>query len=268
MQLLVLALWALVLMVVAVLLGAVLDIPDSQTVTQSSSHATLFLLWNVFSQFMMFALPVLLVAWMYYRGAQRDFYRLAFSSRRWLLSLAGVAVMLLLVPLIDWLTVWNDGWNIPESLRKIGEGSQQTVETLMRECHPLLTLFGLALVPALCEELFFRVGIQNLLQKWLKNSHVAIWLTAIIFSLAHGELFAFLPRLLLGALLGYLYVYGRSLLVNVMVHFANNALVVLAYAFASGSFDPSAPLAVAPLLTALCALTAAAVFYVSFLRRR
>lgn len=261
MQLLVLALWALVFMVVAALAGVAAGVSDGE-----SGSGPAFLLWNVFSQLMTFALPVALVAWMYYYGAQRDFYRFDFSSRCWRLSLAGVAVLLLLVPLIDWLTVWNDSWNLPESLRSAGEQSQEKVTSLMKECPLALNLFGLALVPALCEELFFRAGIQNLLQKWFKSPHAAIWVTAAVFSLAHGELFAFLPRFLLGALLGYLYVYGRSLLVNVVAHFVNNAIVVVAYALASGSFDPSAPLAVAPLLTVLCTLAAGALLYVVFLR--
>jgi hypothetical protein len=204
-----------------------------------------------------------------------------------MLALAGVAVLLLLVPIIDWLSIWNDGWHwsgawepLERSLREAGEQSQQMVEGFMKECYPLLNLFALALIPALCEELFFRAGIQNLLQCWFSSRHpgeesgvglhAAVWVTAALFSLAHGEVFAFLPRFLLGALLGYLYVYGRSLLVNVVVHFVNNAVIVVAYALMSGDgsqFDPSAPLATAPVLTFVCTLAALALFWFVFLRR-
>ncbi len=271
MHLLVLALWSLVLMVVAVVAGAALGISGTPSVTQSHGHAVVFLLWNVAVQLLTFALPVVLVTWMYYRDNQRDFYRLDFGRRRWMLALAGVAVLLFLVPLTDWLTTWNDSWPLPEGLRKVGEESQQTVEALMKECHPLLGLFGLALIPALCEELFFRAGVQNLLRRWFKNPHAAVWVAAAIFSLAHFELSAFLPRFFLGALLGYLYLYGRSLLVNVTAHFVNNAIIVLAYAIAAdgnSGFDPSAPLAVPPLLTVACILVAAALFYGVFLRHK
>jgi len=208
---------------------------------------------------------------MYFYGEQREFYRLDLSGRRWMLSLAGVVLLLLLVPLTDWLDTWNNSWPLPDALRSIGDRSQHIVTAMMKECPLALTLFGLALVPALCEELFFRVGIQNLLQRWFKNPHAAIWVTAAVFSLAHGEVFSFLPRFLLGALLGYLYVYGRSLLVNVVVHFVNNAIVVATYALAVGgsaSFNPSEPLAVPFALTLLCTLAAAALFYAAFLRRQ
>lgn len=268
MQLLVLALWALVLMVVAVFIGMAVG------VSGKPGEATAdFLLYNALVQLMTFALPVLLVTWMYHCDSQRAFYKLDFGRRSWRLALAGIVVLVLFVPLTDWLAVWNDGWHFSgvwepfeRRLREAGEQSQGMVESLMKECHPLLNLLGLALVPALCEELFFRAGIQNLLQKWFKSPHAAIWVTAAVFSLAHGEVFAFLPRFLLGALLGYLYVYGRSLLVNVVAHFVNNAIVVVAYALVSGPFDPSAPLAVAPLLTVLCTLAAGALLYVVFLR--
>lgn len=271
MHLLVLALWALVMMVVAVVVGVAAGISG-----KPEENTTVFLLYNVLVQLLTFALPVLLVTWMYYRGSQRAFYKLDFSRRSWLLALAGIVLLFLLVPLTDWLAVWNDHWHLPGAwealerrLRDTGQQSEQVVESFMKGNHPLLNLFGLALVPALCEELFFRAGIQNLLQRWFKNGHAAVWVTAAVFSLAHGEVFAFLPRLLLGALLGYLYLYGRSLVVNVTVHFVNNAIIVVAYALLAGGgseFDPSAPLAVPALLVVACSLAALALFYVAFLR--
>lgn len=235
--------------------------------------------WQALSQVLMFALPALAVAWLYYREDQRRWLRIDVSGRRWLLALAGVVAMLLLVPLTDWLTTWNDALHLPralrpveESLRAAGEQSQGMLESLMREVNPWLSLLCVALVPAVCEELFFRAGIQNLLQRWWSSLrvdgtasavgvHAAVWVTAALFSLAHFEIFAFLPRLLLGALLGYLYVGGGSLLVNVAAHFVNNAIVVVAYWLASSrglGFDPAAPLAIGWEVTLAC--TAAAVF--------
>lgn len=235
--------------------------------------------WQALSQVLMFALPALAVAWLYYREDQRRWLRIDVSGRRWLLALAGVVAMLLLVPLTDWLTTWNDALHLPralrpveESLRAAGEQSQGMLESLMREVNPWLSLLCVALVPAVCEELFFRASIQNLLQRWWSplradgtasavGVHAAVWVTAALFSLAHFELFAFLPRLLLGALLGYLYVGGGSLLVNVAAHFVNNAIVVVAYWLASSrglGFDPAAPLAIGWEVTLAC--TVAAVF--------
>lgn len=274
MHLLVLAMLSLALMVLSVVIGVALGVPDGG----ESGTRSLFIIWNAITQVFTFGLPPVIVARMYYRDEVRSFLRFDVSGRNWLLGLAGVVVLMLLMPLTDWLSVWNDGWHwsgmweaVERELRRVGEMSQAMVESFLKECPPLLNLFGLALIPALCEELFFRAGVQNLLQRWFKNPHAAVWVTAALFSLAHGELFAFLPRFLLGALLGYLYVYGRSLLVNVLAHFANNAIVVVTYALMSGdstSFDPSAPLALSPLLTLACTLAAVALLVVVFGKTR
>lgn len=274
MHLLVLAMLSLALMVLSVVIGVALGVPDGG----ESGTRSLFIVWNAITQVFTFGLPPVIVARMYYRDEVRSFLRFDVSGRNWLLGLAGVVVLMLLMPLTDWLSVWNDGWHwsgmweaVERELRRVGEMSQTMVELTLRECHPLLSLLCVALVPAICEELFFRAGVQNLLQHWFKNVHVAVWVTAALFSLAHGEVFAFLPRFLLGALLGYLYVGGGSLVVNVLVHFVNNAIVVVTYALMSGdstSFDPSAPLALSPLLTLACTLAAVALLVVVFGKTR
>lgn len=269
MQLLVLAMLSLVLMVLATVAGVALGLAGGSEVGSRG----VFILWNAFTQIVVFGLPPVAVALMYRRGEEREWLRLDFSGRRWLLALSGVVVLMLLVPLTDWLAVWNDGWhfsgaweNVEREMRRIGEESQALVASTLRECHPLLSLLCVALVPALCEELFFRAGIQNLLQRWFKNVHVAVWVTAAVFSLAHGEVFAFLPRFLLGGLLGYLYVGGGSLIVNVLAHFFNNAMVVFFFWLATpdSGIDPTAPLALDWTVSLACSAAAVLLFWVTF----
>lgn len=269
MHLLVLAMLSLALMVLSVVIGVALGVPDGG----ESGTRSLFIVWNAITQVFTFGLPPVIVARMYYRDEVRSFLRFDVSGRNWLLGLAGVVVLMLLMPLTDWLSVWNDGWHwsgmweaVERELRRVGEMSQTMVELTLRECHPLLSLLCVALVPAICEELFFRAGVQNLLQRWFKNVHVAVWVTAALFSLAHGEVFAFLPRFLLGALLGYLYVGGGSLVVNVLVHFVNNAIVVILFWLATpeSGFDPMAPLGVGWIVTLACSLAAVMLMVVTF----
>lgn len=269
MHLLVLAMLSLALMVLSVVIGVALGVPDGG----ESGTRSLFIVWNAITQVFTFGLPPVIVARMYYRDEVRSFLRFDVSGRNWLLGLAGVVVLMLLMPLTDWLSVWNDGWHwsgmweaVERELRRVGEMSQTMVELTLRECHPLLSLLCVALVPAICEELFFRAGVQNLLQRWFKNVHVAVWVTAALFSLAHGEVFAFLPRFLLGALLGYLYVGGGSLVVNVLVHFVNNAIVVILFWLATpeSGFDPMAALGVGWTVTLACSLAAVMLMVVTF----
>jgi membrane protease YdiL (CAAX protease family) len=92
----------------------------------------------------------------------------------------------------------------------------------------LLTLGLVAVIPAVGEELFFRGTIQQLIRtKW--GPHVAVWLTALIFSAIHFQFYGFVPRMLLGALMGYLLVWSGSLWYPILAHFVNNGTVVLFY---------------------------------------
>lgn len=273
MHLLVLALLALVMFVASALLSVALGMGSPTT----GGSVDGYILWQVLVQLLVFALPAIAMVLFYYRGHVKEYCLLDFGGRRWLLALAGVVILLLLAPVIDWLTVWNDGWHwsgalekVEMALREAGRQSQGLVVRMLREGNIGVCLLGMALAPAVCEELFFRVGIQNLLQRWFKDVHVAVWLTAAVFSLAHGEVFAFLPRFVLGALLGYLYVGGGSVVVNMVAHFVNNALMVLfSRLFYTGTwnFDPASPLAIGWEVTLCCTLAAVILFWALFYRR-
>jgi len=75
--------------------------------------------------------------------------------------------------------------------------------------------------------LVFRGMLQPQLLRATKNIHVAIWTTAILFSAFHLQFFGFVPRMLLGALFGYLYYWSGNLLMPMFAHFVNNGFSVL-----------------------------------------
>ena len=69
------------------------------------------------------------------------------------------------------------------------------------------------------------------------NIHISIWFAAILFSAIHFQFFGFVPRLLLGALFGYLYYWSGSLMLAILAHFVNNAVSVTAlYLYQEGQF--------------------------------
>ncbi|MBP3762446.1 MAG: CPBP family intramembrane metalloprotease [Bacteroidales bacterium] len=247
-------------------------IPVAAAVGIDVSSPGNMLVMQAISQLLSFVLPVVLLVWLFHRAEWRGFLRLDFSRGKWLFALGGLAAWVLMMPLMDWSGVWNDGWHLPESLRvledmlrKIGELAQAALERLLGGTgvgRLMSNLLVIALIPALCEEIFFRAGMQNLMLRWLKNPHVAIWLTAAVFSLFHGEVFAFVPRFLMGAILGYLYFGSNSLLPNMLAHFLNNATVVVAYWLsARGAIDVDleAPLALPWPVTLGCTVAAVAI---------
>jgi hypothetical protein len=81
-------------------------------------------------------------------------------------------------------------------------------------------------VPAICEEMIFRGGLQRTFIRWFKNPHVAIWTSAFIFSSIHFQFFGFFPRFFLGAMFGYFYFWTSNLWYTIFAHFLNNAYAV------------------------------------------
>jgi membrane protease YdiL (CAAX protease family) len=128
----------------------------------------------------------------------------------------------------------------------------------------LLGLFVIAILPGIGEELVFRGLIQNELWRSSKNIHAAIWTSAILFSAIHMQFFGFMPRMLLGALFGYLYYWSGNLLIPMIAHFFHNGFTLsMIYLYTKGSIDvnidseESAPLP----LVALCTVFNFALLY-------
>ena len=90
----------------------------------------------------------------------------------------------------------------------------------------IISLFMIALLPAVFEETFFRGGMQNLLTRSSKNPWLAILVTSCIFSIIHLSYYGFLARVCLGIVLGLLYYYSGSLWISIAAHFFNNAFAV------------------------------------------
>jgi uncharacterized protein len=90
-----------------------------------------------------------------------------------------------------------------------------------------LNLLVVAFLPALCEEFWFRGVIQKVLGRSMRSANMGIWVTAVWFSLYHAQADGFIPRMLLGAMLGYLAYWSSSIWTSVIAHFLNNMIPVL-----------------------------------------
>jgi uncharacterized protein len=132
---------------------------------------------------------------------------------------------------------WNANFIFPDFLKDFGDWARER-EKLAEDLTKFFTtfnstgdfLFGvfvIALLPAIGEELVFRGMLQPELFRYSGNHHVAIWVSAFIFSAFHMQFFAFVPRLFLGALFGYLYLWSGNFLIPMIAHFVNNGFLVL-----------------------------------------
>ena len=154
--------------------------------------------------------------------------------------LAVMVLMGIALPLISFLGVVNAGIPFPDSMMGLKESFEASEESnqsfvnafLSKEGTGalMLNLLMVAVLPAIGEEWMFRGVVQRLMVNWTKNIHWGIWIAAFVFSAFHFSFFGFLPRLILGAIFGYLLVWSKSMWVPVLAHFVNNAIAVfLAY---------------------------------------
>jgi len=93
----------------------------------------------------------------------------------------------------------------------------------------LVNMFIVAIVPAFGEEWLFRGVLLKLFKQITGNYHWAVLITAFLFASLHLQFMSFLPRFILGILLGYLFVITRNLWVPIFAHLINNASSVILY---------------------------------------
>ena len=152
-------------------------------------------------------------------------------------ALLVVIALIVALPLINYLGELNSHLSLPSFLSGIEKwmkDSEDKAAELTKgflEMHSasdlIFNVFMIALLPAIGEELLFRGIIQRIFSEWSKNVHVGIWISAILFSAMHMQFYGFLPRMMLGGLLGYLLLWSGSLWLPIIAHFVNNASAVI-----------------------------------------
>lgn len=167
-----------------------------------------------------------------------SFFKTRVSPHVVILLIAG-ASMYTVLPFINFLADINAHMTLPASLSGLlewmkekqaqADGITNAFLSVKSTGGLALNLFIVALMPAVGEELVFRGVIQQHLQGWTKSGHIAVWVTAVLFSAMHLEFFGFLPRFVLGLMLGYLYLYTRNLWVPIFAHFVNNASSIIIF---------------------------------------
>ena len=148
-----------------------------------------------------------------------------------------VLIMLAALPMVNYVMELNQQFSLPESLGRLEEWMRQSEDAAEEMTERFLdvsswqglvfNIFLIAVVPAVGEEFIFRGALQRILRQWFGNVHIAVIVAAILFSAMHLQFYGFLPRLLLGLVLGYMFIITGNIWVPVVAHFFNNAAAVL-----------------------------------------
>ena len=223
-----------------------------------------------FLQFMQsvgaFLIPALLFAKIKFPDG--DYLRLN-AKITFLFVVLGILILITSTPFIDFMYYLNQQLQLPsflsgleKSISDTEKADEQLILLFLKTPRPTdlwINLIVIAIIPALSEELLFRGCVQQLLREGTKNTHVAVWGTAFLFSFIHFQFYGFVPRLLLGGLLGYLFVWSGSLWVPIIAHAFNNGVqIVLAYMHEHGMIqlditsDQMLPVSVTVIATVIC----------------
>ena len=191
---------------------------------------------QVVSEIGTFILPALFLAYAFDQSASR--YLLLDKKPDSLSVLAVFLMLIAAVPTINFIAGLNAQMHLPEWLAGVERQMKASEEQATKLTEKFLQInsaaeFTLAMImiavlPALGEELLFRGILQRIFSEWSNNKHTGIWATAILFSAMHMQFYGFVPRMLLGVLLGYLFLWSGSLWLPILAHFINNGAAVIA----------------------------------------
>ncbi len=179
--------------------------------------------------------PALLYLWLSLPNNEKyQGFRLSVSA--WGIPLA-ILLMIAAQPLVSWTNELNSYLKLPQWLSGLEtwmkntdhEGELITDAFLNTTSYSglMVNIFMIALLPAFAEELLFRGALARLMKEWTHNIHIAVFISAFVFSAIHLQFYGFLPRFLLGEALGYLFFWSGSLWLPIAAHFTNNFLSVI-----------------------------------------
>lgn len=181
-----------------------------------------------------FLIPALIGGFIWYKKPFQTYSLHKLPSFK--ISFLSFLLVISIIPFINFLSFINEQMVLPEFLKGLEQRFMEaeekikiiTEQMLKVESFSgfLLNLLVMAITPAIVEEVFFRGALLTIFSE-KKNRILAIWLVAIVFSLIHFQMYGFLPRMIYGAILGYLAVWSGSLWLPIFVHFLQNGSVVI-----------------------------------------
>ena len=169
------------------------------------------------TQVMIICLPLLFA---YY--IKTDFKK-TFSLRKINLKqiLGGILIWMggfVLINLITQITLYL----FPQNM----EVAEALTDAIIIKDNLVLNLAIVALMPAICEEIFFR-GFIFTSFKGKSSSKIAIITSGILFGFMHMDFLRIIPTSILGIIFAYTVYKSESIFIAMILHFINNSIAVL-----------------------------------------
>ncbi len=146
----------------------------------------------------------------------------------------GIILLLAALPLEGWLGMINKQIPLSNWMIRMEKDTDQQIVAFL-QIHSsfdiVINLFIIALLPAIFEEMCFRGAMQRIFIEIFKSPWIGIVAASIIFSAIHMQFQGFLPRMMLGILLGAAFWYSGSLWTSIIAHFFFNGIQVVAASY-------------------------------------
>ncbi len=114
------------------------------------------------------------------------------------------------------------------ALELAGYTVQSSMPVMNTTFSIILSIFAMAIMPAVAEESMVRGGILPGVRRSLGTTKAIIFV-ALFFMLMHGSLAQSVHQFMIGLFAGFLVISGKSLWYGVLLHFFNNFFVILGY---------------------------------------
>jgi uncharacterized protein len=218
---------------------SVLQLQDVNEWDPKNPNMIIFIRGLLVMQFIsLFLLPSLLFG--YFSDPQPMRYLGLKAPDKWMYWLLAILALMVSIPFVDYMGFLNQKMvfgGAQKWVKSMEDEASKQIQFMLSKHTPkelIVNLVFIALFAGIGEELFFRGVLQRLMIKLTKNPWTGIIITAALFSGFHFQFFGFIPRFLLGILLGAVYWYSGSLFTAMLAHFAYDGLmIVLIY------FNPS-----------------------------
>jgi membrane protease YdiL (CAAX protease family) len=198
-------------------------------------------LFNVAGQMLFILAPAIILAKLVYVENISQILRVKRPSIKEIGAFIGGLVIL--IPLLQsFLYVQNfifqqlaNNFTLFESIKNFADDLDRMMEStfgvlLATNSIPemLLVIFVVTIVPAFCEEIFFRGFIQKSFEFSIKPVW-AILITSTAFALYHFNPYGLLALIILASYLGFVAYQSKSILIPIILHFINNFVSVITY---------------------------------------
>jgi membrane protease YdiL (CAAX protease family) len=147
-------------------------------------------------------------------------------------ALISIIILLVSLPAVGVLADWNQHihfGSLDQSLRQLNQKAEDVTRAMLKMPAWGTLLYNLvliAVIPAIAEEMFFRGVLQRLFVRMSRRAWIGILIASVVFSLLHGEMLGFFPRVALGIILGLIYYVSGNLWYAILAHFINNGVQV------------------------------------------